>query len=221
MSLLVLAGCRTARPAADQPAIFPSGGQVISQFHQPGFKWATVNRVLILPVHNQTTYPEAPAEVRRALAAELQKLGRFEVVSPDPDYPDTHARVVHVNGHFDEAEMIALAHEFNADIIVHVAMTQYEPYTRPRLGLVIQAVSPREAKVVASVDGLWDAALPEIAMRARAFYATPRPTKLQQYLHGPPTPTDGAADELALESPHLFQHFVCAEVAQALVPQQP
>lgn len=176
-----------------------------------------MNRVLIVPPFNPSNYPRAGGEIRQALAAELQQLGRFEVVSPPPDYPDDFARQVHVNGTFDEAAMIAAGHHFNADVVVHVAITQYLPYTRPRIGLVVQAVSPQEAKVVASVDGLWDSSDPSVAQRARDTYRCATPNRLQQYFRGPPIPTDGRADELALESPMLFQRYVCREVAQALV----
>jgi hypothetical protein len=197
----------------------PTAAQAISHYHQPGFNWSTVNRVVIVPVYNQSQYPTATFEIRESLAAELQKLGRFEVVAPEPGYPDTLSRVIHVNGQFDEAEMLAVGHEFSADVVIHVAITQYAPYTRPRLGLIVQAVAPREAKVIASVDGVWDASMADTATRARDYFRTPRPTRLQQYLHGPPTATDGYADELALESPKLFQQFVCTELAQALIPE--
>jgi hypothetical protein len=183
-----------------------------------GFSWSTVNRVVIVPVYNQSQYPTATFEIREALAAELQKLGRFEVVAPEPGYPDVLSRLIHVNGQFDEAEMLAVGQEFSADVVIHVAITQYSPYTRPRLGLIVQAVAPQEAKVVASVDGLWDVSCGDTAVRAREFFRAPQPTRMQQYLHGPPTPTDGYPDELALESPKLFQQFVCMELAQVLIP---
>lgn len=200
------------------PALPPAPpAPAINEFHLSGFDWRAVNRVLILPPYNRSAYPRAAAEIRGALAQELQRLGLFEVVSPPPDHPACHAEYIHVNGRFDEAAMLTLGHAFNADLVIHVAISQYDPYNRPRLGLVVQAVAPQEAKVVASVDGLWDASCPEIAMRARAYYASPSPTLLRQYIAGPPTPIDGRADELALESPRLFQSFVCSEVAAALV----
>jgi hypothetical protein len=198
-------------------ASIPEPGPIVSQYHLPGFNWGVVNRVLLLPPFNPTPYPRAGAEVRRSLAAELQQLGQFEVVSPPPDYPEDFAKHVHVNGRFDEAAMLALGHHFNADVVVHVAITQYHPYTRPRLGLVVQAISPQEAKVVASVDGLWDSSLEVVARRARDFYRVAEPSRLEKHFRGPPIPTDGRADELALESPNLFQRFVCHELVHYLI----
>ncbi len=68
--------------------------------------------------------------------------------------------------------MIELAQCFNVDLIVHASITHYMPYQRPRLGLVVQAVSPVEAKVVASVDGLWDTTDIGLTQRIRTYYST-------------------------------------------------
>ena len=211
-------GCRHPQHCSHSDQVVPHEvGPSYSRYRLPGFDWKTVHRVLVLPPYNPSIHPRVASEIRQALAAELQQLGQFEVVSPPPDYPDNLSKYVHVNGRFDEAAMLALGQHFNADVIVHVAITQYMPYTRPRIGLVVQAISPAAAKVVASVDGLWDSSTEQVARRARDRYRVAEPTRLQKHFRGPPTPTDGRADELALESPMLFQRFVCRELAEALV----
>lgn len=191
----------------------------IGQYHHPEFDWSRVGRVLVLPVHNNSAYTRTGAEVRHALSGELQKLAAFEIVTPPPDHPACHSEVIHVNGRFDEGVMIALAREFNADIILHASVTQYSPYPRPRLGLVVQAVSPIDAKVVASVDGLWDTSDADVACRVREFYRAP--TAYRRFPRLAPrnqvaNAYDGYADELALESPALFQRFVAHEIVANL-----
>jgi hypothetical protein len=176
-----------------------------------------VARVLLLPLDNETTFPKASEEVRKALAAELQQMGRFEVV---PAPPDVHARLsgeIRYEGRFNEAVMIQLARIFRADVIVLGTLSHYHPYPQPRIGLTLQAVSPGDCKVVASVDGLWDAAQPAVKARARAFYAQGRAHPLHPGL----TDNEGFAGDLALASPALFQRFVCNEAASVLVQPPP
>ena len=175
------------------------------------FQWAGVGRVLIMPFDNETAFPHAPDEVRNALATELQRLGLFEVVPAPPQLPTEVSRVIRENGRFNEVALVQPARLFRADLIVMGTVTQYNPYASlPRLGLVLQVVSPGDGVVVASVDGMWDAASAPVAQRAQAFY--------RQYTKPSEVPFTAA---LVLESPRLFQRFVCFEAAQVLVPPPP
>jgi hypothetical protein len=107
--------------------------------------------------------------------------------------------------------MVQLARAFRADGILVGAVTHYQPYSPPRIGMTLQLVSPSQAVVVASVDGLWDGRHKNIADSVRAYY--------DQVNH----PLLGLHDEsdLALASPLLFQRFVCNQAAQALVNPGP
>jgi hypothetical protein len=190
-----------------------------SQYHDPAFPWAGVNRLLLLPLDNETRYPHVAEEMRNALATELQQLGRFEVVLAPPDIQARLSHQIREHGQFNEAVMIELARCFRADVIVLGAVTQCSPYRLPRLGLTLQAVSPGDCAVAASVDGVWDTTQQSVADRARAFYASGKRHSLRAQNKDQPF-----ADELALESPRLFQRFVANEAADVLVnglPPQP
>ncbi len=177
-----------------------------SQYHAARFDWGAVNRVLLLPLVNETAYPRATEEVRQALAAELQQLGRFEVVPAPPDVQARLSHQVRDRGAFNEAVLIQLARQYRVEAVVLGTLTQYSPYAPPRLGLSLQVVSPGDAVVVASIDGLWDTTQTPVVNRVRAFY------------HQRPHVRDpSAAADLALESPYLFDRFVCFEAANVLV----
>ena len=189
-----------------------------SQFHQDGWAWPSVGRILVLPVLNESPHTRAGDELRAALTSELQRQGRWEVISAAPDDRAVLAAQIHRNGRFDEAAMILLAQSTGADVIVHGTVTHYSPYPRPRMGLILQAVSPEEAKVIGSVDGLWDTTDAYVAERCRIYY--------RQSVHVRPAvlrnnrisiaDDDTFAGELALDSPALFQRWVCHEAVLAL-----
>ncbi|MDB5312205.1 MAG: hypothetical protein JWO38_6407 [Gemmataceae bacterium] len=188
-----------------------------SQYHLDGWDWGRVDRVLVLPFLNESAYTRAGRETQAALTSELQRLGQFEVVAGPPDDQALLARIVHRGGRFDEAVMLDIGRTARADVVVHGTITQYSPYPRPRLGLVLQAVGPREAKVVASVDGLWDTTDGAIAERCRTFYRQ-RPRQRPPWIRNHVIASDDSfAGELALDSPALFQRFVCHEAALALL----
>jgi hypothetical protein len=219
LAVIALAGCewfglQKLRDRRNPPVAPPT----FSQYHLDGWDWNRVDRVLVLPFLNESENTRAAREVQAALTSELQQLGRFEIIAGPPDDQAMFAKVVHRGGRFDESVMLEIGRAARADVVVHGAVTQYSPYhPRPRLGLVLQAVGPREAKVVASVDGLWDTTDAVIAERCRTFYRQ-RPRQRPPWIRNHVIASDDTfAGELALDSPALFQRFVCHEAALALL----
>lgn len=191
-----------------------------SQYHLDGYAWPNASRILVLPFLNESPHTHAGDEVRAAFTAQLQREGRWEVISAAPDDRAVLAAQIHRNGRFDEAAMILLSQSTGADVIVHGIVTHYSPpgYGRPRLGLILQAVGPNEAKVVGSVDGLWDTTDAFVAERCRIYYrqsAHVRPAFLRNN-RIPLADDDTYAADIALDSPALFQRWVCHEAVLAL-----
>jgi hypothetical protein len=190
-----------------------------SQYHLEGWNWASVDRVVVLPILNESAYTHAGDEVRAAFTSELQRMGRFEVVSTSPEDRAVQAAFVHRSGRFDEGVMLDFARQMGADVVVCGTVTQYSPYPRPRIGLVLQAVGPAEAKVVASVDGLWDTTDSHVAERCRVYYRQRVHPRLPVVRNNVIASDDVFASELALDSPALFQRWVCHEAVLALLGQ--
>jgi hypothetical protein len=172
---------------------------------------------VILPFFNETETSRVAEQVQQGLLGELQRLGRFEVVPAPADDQAVLSACVRRGGRFDEAVLLHIARISCADVVVHGIVTHYQLHPRPRLGLVVQAVAPGEGKVVASVDGLWDTTDATVAERCRAFYRQ-RPRPLPPFIRNNVVPHDYVfTEDLALDSPALFQRWVCWEVARILL----
>jgi hypothetical protein len=209
-----LAGCSHLGPARVVPP--PGCDPTYSQYHLDTFHWADVSRVLVLPFANEAG-GLVDEEINAALRAELQQLGRFEVIPAAPDEMAAFSTQIRQGGRFREDAMLRLGRAYNADVIVHGTVSEYSPYPRPRIGIVLQAVAPSEAKVIASVDGLWDANHLPIAKRAQNYYMQRKKQRGPYEEANWIWPDDGHADELALLSPRLYQRWVCSELAAILV----
>jgi hypothetical protein len=177
-----------------------------SYYHGHAFSWNGVRRVLVLPLANETNYSHAAEEVRNAFCTEMQQLGRIDCVPAPPDACAVLSQTIRSNGTFNELVLIDLARTYHADAIIMGTLTQYSPYNPVRMGLNLQVVSPGDGVVVASVAGIWDSASPWIAQRARDYYA--------QYCRRRDEPLTA---NLVLDSPRLYQRFVCFEAAHILV----
>jgi hypothetical protein len=212
-------GCELIRqsPFLPRNQMPPAPPVTYSHYHHTEWSWPAVRRVVVLSPRNESNYTRAGDEFQDALTSELQRLGRFEVVAAPFDDQAQLASVAHQRGRFDEAVMLAIGRETRADVIVLPTITQYSPYPRPRMGVVLQAVSPVHGKVVASVDGVWDTTDGGIAEQVRAYYRQ-RPKPLPTYVRNHTiVADDNFAADLALDSPALFQRYVANTVSRILV----
>ena len=192
-------GCAHDRPA---PPIAP-----FQQFVSPNIDWSSVKRVVLMPLANQTAYPNVAAEMQRNLAAELQRAGRFDIAVATREDPGARALEIFAGGQFDEVELLRVAREYKAEAVLFGQVTQYHPYNPPRVGLSLLLISPAEGIVIASSDGLWDAREIGTAEQAKQHF--------KQSLNWPQSVV--GADRV-LESPDVFQRFVSFQVAQSLMP---
>lgn len=223
LALAALAGCELLDRHRDKHRPQP-GPPTFSQYHLEGWQWERVGRVVVLPFRNETGYTRNEAgytrvgdEAREAFIAEMQKVGRFEVIPTAQDDRAYLAAVSRCGGRFDEALLYDIAKATSADVVVYGVVTTYSPYPRPRIGLVLQAVGPEEAKVVASVDGLWDTTDQAIAERIRLYYRQ-RAKETPPWVRNHKIASDDSfAGELALDSPNLFRRFVYREAVLSLL----
>lgn len=205
---LALAGCLPARPKPRVPTV----DLPFSRYTAADVDWSTLQRVVLMPLDNRTQHPDASRQIQTALAAELQRIGRFDVVIGSPETYAHWSRSVLGSGRFDEFELLQTARKYQAQALLFGAVTQYEPYAPPQIGLSLLLVSPAQATVIGSVDGLWDARETAVAELARRFHRNT--LRWPQNLFG---------SELALESPGIYQRFVANQAARALsdVPKTP
>lgn len=201
--LIALAGgCAHDRAVATATPHAP-----FQQYLAPNADWNAIQRVVLLPLANQTAYPKIAEELQTNLAAELQRAGRFDIVVATREDPGARAREIFASGKFDEVELLRIAREYQAQAVLVGQVTQYHPYNPPRVGLSLIMIHPAEGIVIASSDGLWDARETAIAEQARQLYG--QSLTWPQSLLG---------SERVLESPDVFQRYVSQQIATSLVP---
>jgi hypothetical protein len=187
--------------------VLPPEPAPYQQFVSQKFDWSTVKRVVLLPLANQTDFEHASVELQTNLAAELQRMGRFDIVVATVEDPAARARDVFANGGFDEIELLRIARQYDAQAILFGNVTNYHPYAPPRVGLSLVMICPAEGVAIASTDGLWDAR--ELTTARQAHEYLQQKLSWRQGLLGV---------DRVLESPDVYQRFVCHQIASSLNP---
>jgi hypothetical protein len=187
----------------------PTPPAPFQQYIATNFDWSTVKRVVLMPLANQSAFEHASNELQANLAAELQRVGRFDVVVATDEDPAQRAKDVFHRGAFDELELLRIARNYDAQAVMFGMVTQYHPYAPPRVGLSLIMISPAEGVAIASADGLWDARELSTARQSQAYLQ--EMTSWRQGLLGL---------DRAIQSPDVYQRFVCQQIATSLNPPQ-
>lgn len=203
----LMPGCKHLHALKDKT---PQGPR-FTDYTTEDFDWESIQRVVIMPVANRSDTPQVAQQMERALAAEMQRNGRFEVLMSQGSSEDRGTAEVFLSGRYDERDMLRLYHRYGAQGILFVKVTQYHPYSSPRLGLSMLLVSPAEGVVIAATDGMWDLRQGDTQQRARNY--------VKDFLE-----FDDSLFETdrVMQSPYTFQRFVAYEVSKALeITSQP
>ncbi len=195
-------GCAHDRPPEAMAAVAP-----FQQYFDPRTDWSAIQRVVLMPLANQTAYPRVADEMQTNLAAELQRAGRFDIVVATKEDTGAKARDIFAKGQFDEVELLRIAREYQAQAVLFGQVTQYHPYNPPRVGLSLLMIHPAEGIAIATSDGLWDARESGTATQAKVLYG--KSLSWPQSMIGV---------DRVLESPDVFQRFVSQQVAVSLMP---
>jgi hypothetical protein len=205
LPLFLAPGCTWLSPRQDQPP------PPCSYYHAANFSAAMGQRVLLMPLANDSPFPQAPERVGIALAAELQTVGQVEVVLAPCDCDDCLSQVVHTQGSFNETAVLAMAHALHVDTVLTGDITQYQPYAPQRLGLSLRLISPAAGTIIASLDGLWDVRDKNICA---LFRCTENPD-CERCVR--------MKSDLIVTAPRLFHRVVCHQAVEVLLtpPRQP
>lgn len=207
-ALALLAGCASLDADWDRP---------VGKSYRPanhvadGPIPAGLRRVAILPLHGGAWSPADLAPLEAAIAAELGKIERFEVVSADRAYLASRFG----RGAFESSAALpgdflaVLGAEQAADAVLFVDLTHYSPYQPIALGVRAKLVGVAGGRVLWSFDSIFDAAQPDVAVAARRYHLDrSRPAHPLENTSG------------ILQSPARFAKYVAFAMFETLPPRE-
>jgi hypothetical protein len=168
----------------------------------PGYDPAACRRLLFLPVAGLEEDPVAATIVSDALISELQTVGPFEVLLPDPiPCPECGPPGFRPP---TEAEVAEMAQHYQADAFVYTTVSRYNPYPPLQLGLSIEIVGVWNGQTLARIDTL------RYADEDIPF------SNGDCTLENPADEVILAGTRVATCSPRYFAQHVAAQIAHAL-----
>jgi len=170
----------------------------------------SANRVVLLPLANETDTPGVEERLEAELLASIQRRRLFQVheVARGPYAGQTLLDPDRQT--FSKKDLVDVRKACGADAALIGLVNRCQPYPRMQVGLYLRLVDLRNGTLLWAVDHVWDVTTEHTQRRLKAFFEREMGTG-----------TDPFAWQLATVSPQAFQKFVAWEVAGTLPTRVP
>lgn len=130
---------------------------------------STIRRVAILPISSSQT--ENPSQLQSVLEGELNRSGRFEIISISPEQMAlwTGRRQWRPEDALPADFFQRLASALDCDAILFAHLASYQPYKPIEMGWNIKLVDVHTGSIFWAADEVFDSANPDVAKSAAHY----------------------------------------------------
>ena len=197
LSLSVLSGCLGRGRLSH-----PMGSLYIS----PQIGSAYIKRVVVLPFANHTRYMDAGELVSEAFIKELEKAGKYEIISGKKVAEFVEYASININeGVINKSDLERIAVAFHSQGVIIPKVSQYFPYQSPVLGINAKLIYVPWGRVVWAVDEVFDSGVKDVAESAMDYYKNVLRQTNPLYKR-----------EIMLISMKMFTQYVCFEIVNTI-----
>jgi TolB-like protein len=196
LMLPVLSGCHIIEPIET-----PQGHYYLN----PDGEVASVSRVILLELENQSTQTELADQLTRSLADGLSKRHLFAVRTVyRSDELWTALNLDNITAYSYE-DLASISQSLKADAVVFGTIKRYTSYPHMLLALHLKMVNVRNGELIWAIEEVWDSTDKNVELRMKRYFTNEMRTGYQ--------PLNW---ELLITSPRAFNKFVVYEVISTL-----
>lgn len=168
-------------------------------------------RVLALPLLDDSGQAGSTEVVTSAIRDELLKLRRFEVVTPNPSDASLMTEAgPKRTGRIDVGSLVDLGRRYGVDAVLFGAIDHYRAYEPPALGMSLSLVEIGSGRILWHVRDFVDGADHDTALAMRYYFEDQAAERDLVFDH-----------DVMSAAPSWFAHFAARRVARTLEPPPP
>lgn len=190
---VILSGCHSHSASAP-----------VSDYYylNPNNKLATIGRVAIVELNNDSSYPQVSADVTLALYQALQKRQVFGLTVIRQDNPSWRSLQLDGESSYNLKQLLAIREALKCDGLLLGTITEYRPYPHMAIGLRMRLLDLRDGQLQWALEQVWDSDDKTTERNIKSYYNSEKRPGFAP-LH----------EKLAAVSPIEFNKFVSYEVA--------
>ncbi len=166
---------------------------------------ASISRVVLLELENQSTHPDLADQMTMALSDGLSKKHLFSVRTVSrSDELWTALDLDNITAYSYE-DLAMIRENLRADAVVFGTIKRYASYPHMQMAVHLKMVNVRNGELVWAIEEVWDSTDKNVELRMKRYFSTVMRTGYQ--------PLNW---ELLITSPRAFNKFVVYEVVSTL-----
>ncbi len=192
----LISGCQSheaSKPAAD------------FYYLNPNKRLATVGRVAIVELENDSSYPKMSADITGSLFRALQKRQVFGLTMVSRDDPSWRSLQLEGDSSYSLDQISAIRETLKCDAVLVGTITEFRPYPHMAVGLRLKLLDIRDGQLLWALEQVWDSSDKEVEKRTKSYFKAEKGSGFAP-MH----------EQLATVSPLEFIKFVSYEVAATL-----
>jgi hypothetical protein len=198
---ILLEGCQVYRASESVPEY---------SYLNPSMDIATVGRVTIIELANNSAYPKIAADVTEALFLALQKkqvFGLTKVYQDDPVFQSL--KIEPDAAYYTLEQLYAMSKVLKCHAVLVGTITQYKPYPHMAIGLRLRLLDLNNGQLLWAVEQVWDSTDKATKSRIKNHFRG-------QALSG----VESLREQVTVISQLEFVRFVTYEIAETLKPKR-
>ena len=192
----LICGCQSHEAAAPVADFY---------YLNPNKRLATVGRVAIVELENDSSYPQMSADITGALFRALQKRQVFGLTMVSQDDPSWRSLQLDGDLSYSLDQISAIHDALKCDAVLVGAITEFRPYPHMAVGLRLKLLDIRDGQLLWALEQIWDSSDKAVEKRTKSYFKAQKGSGF--------TPMH---EQLATISPLEFIKFVSYEVAETL-----
>ncbi len=176
-----------------------------SYYLNPHKDLATLGRVALVELDNNSGYPTVSADLTEALFVALQKKQIFGLSVVHQDDPAWRGLQENLDSLQALKQLLAMRDALKCNGLLVGTVTQYQPYPRMAVGLRLKLLDLTDGQLLWGLEQVWDSADADIRQRIRQYSS-------DELRSGWTT----LQDEMVVISSLKFGKFIAHEVAETL-----
>jgi hypothetical protein len=193
---IVLSGC----------SIYKAPPQVANYYFLDSDKdLASIGRVAIIELTNESSYPQIASEVTEALFHSFQKRQLFGLSIVYLNDPAWRSLQLDVSSTYTLEQLLAIRKALKCDAMLIGTITSYQPYPHMSIGLNLKLIDLKDGQLVWALEQIWDSADKTTESHIKSYF--------KKQLHSDFAPLH---ERVMLLSPIEFIKFVACEAAETM-----
>ncbi len=195
------AGCQVYRASKSMPEY---------SYLNPLTDIATIGRVTIVELDNNSAYPKISADVTEALFLALQKKQVFGLTVVYQDDPAFRSLKIEPDAvYYTLEQLYAISKTLKCHAVLVGTVTQYKPYPHMAIGLRLRLLDLSNCQLLWAVEQVWDSTDKTTKSKIKRYFQS-------QVLSG----VESLREQVTVISQLEFVRFVTYEVAETLQPKK-